>query len=1209
MKILRNFYCAFEIPIMSVDDDDDQDVALSQLAQEYTESIRRGCRPTIEEFASNHPTYANEIRELFPALNALECIHEPASQPSRGQELPDLFGEFRILRKVGEGGMGQVYEAIHVALGRRVALKVLHKSVVNQSLIQRFSREAKVLAKLNHTNIVPLFDFGEVQGVLYYAMQFIEGTSLDKFLSYAHRVRWQNSQVSSSASRFTARPRVAESASCGFIQSQPTTGERIAGACADDLVPAPHQSPPVFNQLLSLPPHDYQRLIAKLGAQLAEALSQAHMSGVLHRDVKPANILFDNNLGVWLADFGLAYLEGDSDITTLGDVLGTLRYMPPERFQGHTDTRGDLYGLGATLYELLALRPAFSSDTQAALIGKILHEQPPPLRQVNPRISKDLETVVHKAMAREVGDRYQSATGLSLDLLRFYNDEPVLARRSSTAEKLLRIGRRNPVIATMVAVIAMLLVAISIVSVAASVRLQDQLSQTRSAKKLEQLRVYESLLMQATVTRKSNEVGSRFRALTLLQEAALVSRQLGMSLESRQALRDEAIAALCRADARDRPPFEAWPLGTVALDFDPSLERYARINNEGEIAILRAVDHSPLEVIPAERAERLGALHGSAVRFSADGRWLLQLLADENGEYLVRMWDAATTPVQLAWQRSEEANSSFGFTPDSRHVFVRLAAKLDNDRKRQGPAKSFRTSIRFFAVDSGSEALAPIETSAGSVVAFHPKLECVAFSDRETVSIVDLLSRQSQTSWRLAAATHLLFSRDGETLFATTNADGRIHSWDVGTQKEQPSLRNDFPEGVVNLVSNHQGDMLISTSRFALQAWELSSRRLLWEASSPLPNLRFSRDDKYLAGTYSVEPKVNLLEVANARGLTRIATELRRSGDERNIQEAVAAVLHPNGKLFAATTADGTILWDIDRARQCGLLPGRRIPVSFDSEGCLLTYAPLPEGLRRWRIAPTTTRSASFCNSTGDALYWIDEGNQRHQLAESANWSASRDGSVLAMAAHSQGAFVYNIDHSNATSTNHSVYRRLPLGPQYNVFWTSVSPDGKWVATGSNRWGATADDPVSVTVWDARSGRRHADLLTDRTGVPRFSPDGRWLAVLSGAYPGGVRWWQVDSWKPGAEPAAVEGPGGVTETAFELTHGRLAIQGGYIRVLDIASSREAFRLQVNESSSLAPQFFTADGSHLVAVDLASGEILIWNLKLIDRELHNLGLAQ
>lgn len=1145
-------------------DDDDREGALNQLAQEFSESLRRGNRPTIAEFAASHPALASEIRELFPTLLMLEGKHESQAQTSSFQELPSLFGEFRILRKVGEGGMGQVYEAMQVALGRRVALKVLHKSVTKPRLIQRFSLEARVLAKLNHTNIVPLFDFGEVQGVLYYAMQFIDGISLDRFLNYANRIHGQN--------------------------------HRVSGA------------PLIFDQLLTLPPHDYQRQIAKLGAHLADALSQAHTSGILHRDVKPANILFDSGLGVWLADFGLASLEGEHDITTVGDVVGTLRYIPPERFQGITDPRGDLYGLGATLYELLALRPVFSSATSAELIRKILHEQPILLRQVNPLISRDLETVVHKAMARDVDDRYQSAAELSLELLRFHNDEPVKARRSSTAEKLLRIGRRNPVIASMVSVIAMLLVIICVISVFASVRMQQQLSQTRSAQRTGLMRLYDSLLMQASVTRKSDKEGRRFRALSLLQDASLDSQQLGMSTQSRQALRDEATATLCVADARNRPPFEAWPLGTVALDFDPSLERYARINSAGEITILRTVDQRRIEVIPADRQGKPGAFSGREVRFSHDGRWLLQLLLDEKNDQWLRVWNMAQTPAQMAWERSQVVTGSLGFTPDSRYVFVRLGDVAGTDLLQPGADASLPTWFRLLCVESGTESLNGIAASVDAAIAFHPELECFALSDNEKVSIIDFASREPLAQWRLPSVTHLLFNSDGETLFATTSADGCVHCWDATTQLELSKLRDEFPEPVATLLGDHRGDILISTSKFTLQAWEISSRRLLWEASSPLSNLRFSRDDKSLAGIHRADPKVSLLEVAGDRELIRIATDLVRRGEDSSVDDKVVAVLHPSRKLFAATTAGGTILWDIDRAQQCGFLPGRRIPLGFDSNGTLLTYAPLPEGLRRWQISPSAERTGAFTHGAGEALYWVDEAQQLHQVADSARWASSRDGNVLAMAAHSQGTFVYIADQSEMTSASRPVYRRLQLDPQYDVLWTSVSSDGKWVATGSSRWAAKADDPVSVTVWDAHSGKRHKDLLTGHTGTPTFSPDGKCLCVLSGGYRGGVRWWDVDTWLSGPQPAAVEAPGGVTKAAFDAAHGWLAIQGEDVRVLDIATSHETFRLQTHEPSSLAPQFFTADGSHLVAVDLGSGEILIWNLALIQQEMQSLGLA-
>src|ERR1700681_3377441 len=167
-----------------------------------------------------------------------------------------------------------------------------------------------------------------------------------------------------------------------------------------------------------------------MGVQVAEALTYAHQQGVLHRDIKPSNLLLDARGTVWVTDFGLAKTEGADELTHPGDIVGTFRYRAPERFQGASDQRSDVYGLVITLYEMLALRPAFEDSNRARLIERVRHEEPPKPSKHDRAIPRDLETIVLKAIAKDGSDRYQTATDLGEDLRRFLADRPIRARRS-----------------------------------------------------------------------------------------------------------------------------------------------------------------------------------------------------------------------------------------------------------------------------------------------------------------------------------------------------------------------------------------------------------------------------------------------------------------------------------------------------------------------------------------------------------------------------------------------------------------------------------------------------------------------------------------------------------------------------------------------------------------------------------------------------------
>ena len=315
---------------------------------------------------------------------------EAGSQPGP-RWLPTIAG-FRVVREIGQGGMGVVYEVIELALGRRAALKVLLAHHAPSTAVERFHREAHAAAKLHHPNIVPIFGVGEDEGRLYYVMQFIECESLGQVFARLGQTAADASPSSPGAGEWRAAESVSASLSTG-------------------------SSNPV-----------YFRTIARIGRQVAEALAYAHAQGILHRDIKPANLLLDAQGNAWVADFGLAKaFEGDDGLTQTGDIVGTVRFMAPERFDGRSEPRSDVYALGVTLYELLSLRTLFAEPNRTKLIDRILHDEPLPLRQIDGRIPRDLETIVRKAMAKEPEARYASAAVLAEELRRFLGNEPVLA--------------------------------------------------------------------------------------------------------------------------------------------------------------------------------------------------------------------------------------------------------------------------------------------------------------------------------------------------------------------------------------------------------------------------------------------------------------------------------------------------------------------------------------------------------------------------------------------------------------------------------------------------------------------------------------------------------------------------------------------------------------------------------------------------------------
>jgi serine/threonine-protein kinase len=383
--------------------------------------------------------------------------------------IPQRLGDFRILREIGRGGMGIVFEAEQESLGRHVALKVLPShALLNPRHLQRFLREARAAARLHHTNIVPVFGVGEGDGLHYYVMQFITGSGLHEVIEELKRLKTAcrpTAQLEAGASEVPTRSihQVAQGLLTGRFIATPVDGTTDAGAPnGQPAAGRPGASaidvhPP--SSILSGSGRSFANSVARVGLQVAEALGYAHGQGVLHRDIKPSNLLLDVQGTVWVTDFGLAKAMADTDgLTQEGDVLGTLRYMAPERFRGQADARTDLHALGLTLYELLTLRPAFDEQDRDRLIHQVTSEVPPRPRSLNAEIPRDLETIVLKAMEHDPARRYQDAEELAEDLGRFLADQPIKARPVGVLERAWKWAQRKPAIASLLAALALAVV-------------------------------------------------------------------------------------------------------------------------------------------------------------------------------------------------------------------------------------------------------------------------------------------------------------------------------------------------------------------------------------------------------------------------------------------------------------------------------------------------------------------------------------------------------------------------------------------------------------------------------------------------------------------------------------------------------------------------------------------------------------------------------
>jgi eukaryotic-like serine/threonine-protein kinase len=432
---------------------------LGEVANEFFQQLELGNHPDVEEYARKYPQIAEQIRLTFPALELVGGEFSSGSNPTLGAAALDhlsqhRLGDFQIVRELGRGGMGVVYEAQQISMGRQVALKVLpFAALANEMPLRRFKNEVRAVATLQHPNIVTVYSIGEERGVHYYAMQLIRGRSLAETIEQLASLKNDPQPLDGdSISRLLDSSDSDSGAVSAASGDAPTvdhlgaTVERETEASTDVKKTDPEMQAGISTLPATAPTREYYRSAAKLGIQAASALAHAHENGVIHRDVKPANLLLDVSGNVYLTDFGLARIEADAGVTMAGQLLGTLRYMSPEQAmtkQAMIDHRSDIYSLGLTLYELLALRPAFGSKSRQEILAQIAFEEPTKLRRLVRSIPAELETIIGKAIEKSPEDRYASAGELADDLRAFLEDRPITARPPTLVQRLSKWSRRN----------------------------------------------------------------------------------------------------------------------------------------------------------------------------------------------------------------------------------------------------------------------------------------------------------------------------------------------------------------------------------------------------------------------------------------------------------------------------------------------------------------------------------------------------------------------------------------------------------------------------------------------------------------------------------------------------------------------------------------------------------------------------------------------
>ncbi len=996
----------------------DLEYAVELIYGEFLLREELGEGPTAAEYLERFPQYAPRLRQQLefhqaverdPSLGAGQTVLAPAevgsalgtdaAAPAPAASCWPVVRGYEILGKLGRGGMGMVYQAWQRDANRVVALKM-------------------VLAGA---------DAGP--------------DALARF------------RIEIEAVARLHHPYIVPIYEVGEQDGRPYFSMEFAedGTLAQKLVGIP------------LP----FRRAAQVVEMLARAIHYAHERGVLHRDLTPANVLLMADGTPKITDFGLAkILIGGANQTQSGAILGTPSYMPPEQAAGKTKEigpAGDVYGLGAILYELLTGRPPFRAETPLETLRQVLSEEPVPPSRLQSHLPRDLVTICLKCLQKEPHQRYGSARELAEDLQRFLSDKPVGARRTGLPEQAWRWCRRKPAVATLAAAVALLVLAVAVVSSIAALWLRDERNDATD-------KLWASYRDQARAGRFSRRVGQRFNSLDVLAKAVQIARQRHMPEERFLELRNEAVACLALPDLRLAKQWDGWPSGSFHLHFDGKLEHYARADRQGALSIRRVADDAEIGRLPGSGFETWPL-------FSRDGQFLAV-----HSNSACKVWKLVGQEPALVVEEPAGVAGYVDFSPDGRQVAI---LHMDGSVSLYDLASGHRLS-RLGAAPSPRH------------VAFHPNNRQLAVACGASVQIRDGDTGKVLADLPQAAGAHsVVWHPEGQTL-AVVCDDRRVYLWDVGARKPTRVLEGHKNQGIV-VAFNHAGDLLASRGWDGmLRLWDPRTSQQLFSTQSGMDTPRFSSDDRLLAADVT-EAKLGLWEVADGHEYrTLVGDALHGKG------EHYKGAISSDGRLLALGMADGVRFWDLASGKELAFLPLRFTgSVLFEPSGALLTNGEA--GLLRW---PVQMDPASI------GLVRVGPPQKLALPGSICEIALSQDGRVIA-SAQFQGGLVLHADHPN---------QPVRLSPHGDVRYIDVSPDGQWVATGSHNgtkvkiWEARTGQlmqtlPVEAGSrvafspdgqWLATSGEgaRLWAVGSWQEGAPTgggtvfaFSPDGKLLAV------------------------------------------------------------------------------------------------------------------
>jgi serine/threonine protein kinase/WD40 repeat protein len=1136
---------------------------LDRIAEEFADRFRRGEHPSLDEYCQRYPHLASEIRELFPAMVEIQRAEKALGHPA---EPLRHVGDYRIIREIGHGGMGVVYEAEQASLGRRVALKVLsHQFKSDYKSLERFKREARAAAKLHHTNIVPVFEVGQDGEVCYYAMQYIQGQGLEKIIQELRRLRAAGESASCVAEPEGSDSSVSSlthSVLSGRFRASVASDERGSlSPCDSDITsqfkaePAPVVLPGQTDLSASQTNRrHFFDSIARIGRQTASALAHAHERGVIHRDIKPSNLLLDASGTIWVTDFGLAKIEEDA-LTNTGDILGTVRYMSPERFKGHSDARSDIYALGMTLRELLVLRPAFESTDRAKLIAMIASEDPVRPRAIDPSIPGDLETIVLKAIAKEPERRYQSAEEMAEDLRCFLDGEPIKARPVGTLGRARLWCRRNPAFACLYGVLFAVAICASVAAmyfsslfhasennrIAAEIRRIEKEHAERRARE----ELFGSLVAQADAGRSSRKIGQRLETLETIKKAVALAHELELQPERLDRLRTIAGAALALPDIKKTDEWRPYgPDFTGAFHTDEAHTVVALVLRNAEIAVCHFPEFQEFARVPYK---------AEAVRLSRDGRFLIALASQK-----FCVWDVSGAEPKLVIPDSRDYGVVFH--PDSRHLMIGRA-----DRSMALIDLLKLEPERIWKPQSKNEVIPKAFDPSGK------RLVVVIDEVAHVVDITDPNNSYKKYPTSSARCEHAAWHPNGR-LVALVDAARMIEIWDIEKNAWLGRPMEGGANGGIETTFTPDGEQLVS--------WGADGNVRVWQYQTATQVLQYPGASKVHFGRDGMCIFWDGWHLVRAEILT--SREYRTFGTAERFGSSFdlgGGAIHPDGRLLAVYSNAGILFWDLATGEEVlfAELRNRVWGLAFTSRDELVSSSWFELAASRVRI-----------EETDEVRYRLGP-TKRLNRGSGSGFACSADGKTIA-----QGMYLAE-QVINVLERNGNEWKRRPFSTPSVAHGLVVSPDGKLIATSSFK------DEVKTRVWLTASARQVADYDTWDWSALAFSPNNRWLAIASTSLCQIV---PVGNWNQGIALEQVKGP-----LCFSPSSDLLAAETGTgaVQCFDPETGRKLIRFEApyqDRSNWLA---FTPEGTRLVASCYEKRCIHVWDLRLIRQELHDLGL--